>query len=1363
MKFCINSGIVLLILLSLVVSAGISTGDIPPISVKNAHTTISTNFFADQQKGTVPFNVSFTSLSTGLCDHFEWSFGDGEASFEENPVHIYLEPGVYSVSLFVSGTAGSDKKTRIGYISAFEADIGPEYEQEPETSQRALEDAPLIIKNEEEEEEDPVKKLNDSLPTKVEQTVSVPISMESLVHADFSAVPFEGTAPLQVKFEEQSSGEIIKREWKFGDGLFSEMENPTHVYDIPGTYEVSFTVTGTDNEDTKTRSSYIVVHPDQSPPTLVPSQAPSPEPSPSFLNVHEPVMSNPIEESVNILTDTLTTSISPVPESDAIFVEPENENPSPESLDLSVQIMDTEHLTLVLPIVDFDFTPDSGTAPLKIQFSDTSTGDYETRFWDFDDGTNSTDSNPLHIFENPGEYHVTLTLISPVFEDGFSKSKKINIQASPKAPVADFTVSNTEGTAPLPIVCFDNSKGDITDWIWNFGDGKIVRGRNPTHTYILPGQYSITLTAKGPGGKDEIRKNSLINVLQSPDELEALFSADPVQGYIPMSVSFNDKSTGIITEWNWDFGDGTISSEQNPTHVYVHRGTYNVTLKVTGTDDVSIFTREDLINALKTPEPVRAGFFAFPMSGDAPLTVTFTDKSTGDIDRWNWSFGDGSLSDKQNPEHTYTKPGIYPVRLEVSGLGGRDIMEKSDQISILGSGISPEIIITAEPSKGTAPLTVSFEKTSTGNEVSSLWTFGEGNSSKEENPVYTYTNPGVYNVSLIIQDKQGQTRTITKNKFVNVTKPSPPPVASFACNKTEGYAPFTIKFTDLSQGEIDHWVWDFGDGISAKSQEATHTYNQSGIYQVTLMVEGPGGEDKYTNNQSITVNDYIPEITTSLTEKMPSAMPDETHQSENVEQETNETVISPTITEPTQITRVTEKSEEILIPNITVSVKTGPAPLLVNFSSTWAKEKGTYLWKFGDGTTSNEPEVIHSYEEPGTYSVHLIREYEGLTQEIISNNLINVTETVSIPMAFLSAEPVSGPAPLHVTFHSESSGTISEWLWDFGDSIQDTGETVTHTYTQPGTYSVSLQVQGPDSSSTELREDLITVGTSFSPPPQARFKTDKRTGYAPLTVQFTDQSLGKVSEWRWNFGDGTNSTERNPSHEFNETGIFSVSLSVLGPAGTNQVSRKGYIVVSPSPKPLVAGFSMNPSEGIAPLSVQFTDKSTGTINRYLWNFGDGVVTETRNPIHRYSTPGIYVVQLTVYGPSGISSADQLVTIGPTLKQTNKQDKNSHFFKSETKKQNLLNVSNTKLSGLSKPVADFIVNKKSGRTPLSVSCEDLSTGTIESWSWNFGDGSDSIEQNPVHTYVKPGIYTISLTVKGPYGVSNKKIRDAVNIS
>jgi PKD repeat protein len=161
------------------------------------------------------------------------------------------------------------------------------------------------------------------------------------------------------------------------------------------------------------------------------------------------------------------------------------------------------------------------------------------------------------------------------------------------------------------------------------------------------------------------------------------------------------------------------------------------------------------------------------------------------------------------------------------------------------------------------------------------------------------------------------------------------------------------------------------------------------------------------------------------------------------------------------------------------------------------------------------------------------------------------------------------------------------------------------------------------------------VETASPPsPPVADFTGSPTSGTAPLTVNFTDSSTGRVDSWSWNFGDGGTSSAQNPAHTYTAAGTYNVSLAVTGPGGTDTDVKTGYITVStPSPAP-VADFTANPVTGPAPLTVQFTDQSTGTISSWDWNFGDGFSSTVQNPGYTYNTAGLYTVSLKVTGPGG---------------------------------------------------------------------------------------------------------------------------------
>src|SRR5690349_5017580 len=161
------------------------------------------------------------------------------------------------------------------------------------------------------------------------------------------------------------------------------------------------------------------------------------------------------------------------------------------------------------------------------------------------------------------------------------------------------------------------------------------------------------------------------------------------------------------------------------------------------------------------------------------------------------------------------------------------------------------------------------------------------------------------------------------------------------------------------------------------------------------------------------------------------------------------------------------------------------------------------------------------------------------------------------------------------------------------------------------------------------------------PPPVAAFTQDTTTGLAPLTVRFTNLSSGVISSIKWDFGDGFNASDFNPAHTFNAPGLYNVILTVTGPAGTSNVIRQISVA---SPSAPVAAFTPSQINGIAPLTVQFFNQSTGTVSGLVWNFGDGSTSVDQNPSHTFNTSGVYNVQLTITGPGGTSSATSAITV-----------------------------------------------------------------------------------------------------------------------
>jgi PKD repeat protein len=244
----------------------------------------------------------------------------------------------------------------------------------------------------------------------------------------------------------------------------------------------------------------------------------------------------------------------------------------------------------VLPVADFSGTPATGSAPLRVQFTDLSTGPVTSYAWDFTNNgtTDSTLQNPGYTYNNAGTYSVRLNVTGPGGSGTRVRTNYITVNPAPKPTfLADFTVSPKNGTAPLTVQCTDKSTGKPGMYVYNFGDGVNVTGPDPVHIYRFPGVYTITLTITKYNAMSNsvmssvASKTNAITVSRLPqDPLVAKFTALPIKGTAPLTVTFTDQSTGNPVFLNYDFGDGTNSTSVNPVHIYRFPGIYKVTLLV---------------------------------------------------------------------------------------------------------------------------------------------------------------------------------------------------------------------------------------------------------------------------------------------------------------------------------------------------------------------------------------------------------------------------------------------------------------------------------------------------------------------------------------------------------------------------------------------------------------------------------------------------------------------------------------------------------------------------------------------------------------------------------------------------------------
>ncbi len=550
--------------------------------------------------------------------------------------------------------------------------------------------------------------------------------------------------------------------------------------------------------------------------------------------------------------------------------------------------------------------------------------------------TNNSSNLSLFNLIN-GTYTVNLTVtdtasnLKSTFKDNFTVSNRLY-------PWGRFAVTPLNGTAPLNVTFIDTSLVDPKDpkgysYTFNFDDNThdvIQETGLLEHTYMNAGTYQpkIIISKIDSPSQTVTDYGLTINVFE-PDPLgnpNASFIPVPGYGRAPLNVSFFGSSSGgsgEIATWNWEFDDGQTSDLQNPNHTFEENGIYQVNLTVT--DAVTKLQSDKYslnITVDETEKPYAA--FTWRAEGDStfvPMVVHFIDQSIlkpewGGQVNYSWVFDDGTFSNEQNPIHTFADNGRYNVTLDVKTPDGYPLKMANATINV---ETAPELVpsFIAVPTEGEVPLTVSFYDTTPANVTKWEWDFDDGSTSDVQNPVHNYLTAGTYEVTLNVADN---TRTSTEpaTKTVIVTEPSFL-TSRFVASPLYGNPPLSVTFTDTSiyTGDIiSNWtVTDIANSIVSvnDTKRLVCIFDEEGSFLV---------------NHSISQNNIT---------------------------KYNSTIIF----------------VENLVANFT-ETKSVDDPLMVKFDSTDSTGfPTTWFWSFGDGFTSKERSLNHTYSKPGNYTVKL--------------------------------------------------------------------------------------------------------------------------------------------------------------------------------------------------------------------------------------------------------------------------------------------------------------------------------------------------------------------------------------------------------
>lgn len=989
--------------------------------------------------------------------------------------------------------------------------------------------------------------------------------------------------------------------------------------------------------------------------------------------------------------------------------------------------------------------------------------------WYFGDGGTANGPVVTHVYDAPGEY--VICLYAAVENCLDSVCQAIEVVGGP-SPCDDLSAEFTMDIQG-PEVSFENTvSSNLYTYQWHFGDGSIGYGESPDHTYPEPGTYAACLVVWtwDPLAQDTCFDENceivvIEEVAQPCDGLEAGFTAST----FPFGAQFSNSTsgTGFQTSWNWSFGDGTFSTDPQPTHTYGQAGWYVVCLSaisiyelgggdvITCVDSVC---QEVFIPAGGSPCDSLSAYFTVSTEGNLAVFTTFTGNEVGHL----WSFGDGGVSDAVEPTHVYPGPGTYNACHTTWSWDPETqdtcYADHCEWVTVAGGPCdSTFACFQWGLQNNTAQF---FNCSSTNGEANYWWNFGDGGISDDPQPTHTYPGPGTYTVCLTVWStgSEGTCSDTICNVLVVPGEPTP-------CDSLGAYFVVTTQqelaaFTSFG-GTALGYHWEFGDGTVGDGPDPMHTYPGPGTYHACLITWtwDPQTQDTCYADHCEWITIGTPGPCDSLQACFQWSTQQNVIQFYNCSgpgedlqywwsfgDGTFSELEAPAHTYPgpgsyavclTVQTNIGPDSCSSTICD-TVVIQGEPSPcdsLYADFEvigietqAVFSGYGGTaigYQWTFGDGTEGDGPNPVHVYPGPGSYHACLVTwTWDPQTQDTC---YADHCEWISIgnanPCDSLYACFQWGGADEAVQFYNCSGGEPGDlaYQWSFGDGTFSDAYEPLHAFPGPGTYTVCLTVtvmNAPDSCSDTMCNTVVIEGGSPCDGFMASFEwSDLFNG----AVHFYGFSNPPANGYHWYFGDGTQGDGMDPFHEYGEPGEYHVCLTTwLWNQQTQDTCWTEYcewIHVAGEGSPcdsLAAHFVWEPA---GPNAFLFQDASetNGQPVSYWWSFGDGTYSDGPNPDHAYQQPGQYQVCLTITTldtpDSCTSTTCQILTV----------------------------------QGGGSPCDGLNAEFSSSVNGFNIEVQGVNNPPGSTYQWLFGDGGTTNGLNATHTYDEPGTYNVCLIV------------------
>ena len=624
----------------------------------------------------------------------------------------------------------------------------------------------------------------------------------------------------------------------------------------------------------------------------------------------------------------------------------------------------------------------------------------------------------------------------------------------------------------------------------------------------------------------------------------------------------------------WNFGNGSASTDPDPVVVFSGPGTYTV-LHVVKDSLSNCFDSVRKVITVGTTNCTIEPKFEWRQDSVNCRKVWFINQSIPISPNvsFAWKFGDGSSSNEINPKHEYAQPGKYTVCLVIES-GPNCRKEYCQTIEIRCDECPLQINFNYEKDSA-QPNKVHFKSqviTPVAVVPTYKWSFGDGTYSEDANPAHQYANPGAYNVCLRVAISNTCVKELCKTIVIGDS-----------CrlevkwkHEADPQHPRRIKFTSetIVPASGAEYKWTFGDGAGSNDKDPVHIYEKPGEYKVCLKVA--------ISNTCV--------------------------------RESCRTIIVDTpcrVEAKFQFRLDSLQKNKVYFHNLTVST-TQPVH---------------YLWKFGDGTTSTDVNPIHVYQQPGKYEVCLVAETSnGCRSEYCAKVEIG---SLICPIEARFEWKADQENPRKIYFHNLSilPSAAASFFWKFGDGTTSTEKNPVHVYEKPGEYEVCLIIELNNFCRKVSCQKIV-----IRPPEcnvRARFEW-KQDPQEWKKIWFANLSQPVPNIWRthWYYGDGTTSQDFNSFHEYTQPGKYTVCLKVISLNGCIDAYCDTVIVRKKDSCEIKSEFKWERATNNA-LEVKFKPENINLTWKYEWKFGDGTSSSAVTPIHKFPSRGVYNVCLTV--------------------------------------------------------------------------------------------------------------------------------------